>query len=100
MYAIIVWLPVGTTVYSALCSLLATLLVLKQLSKHLPSIFSSLQFTPKICIAGSIDSRYLPAVQKAIRYAAKINMQYPSLYSRLDLGLNWDTALNDILKKL
>jgi hypothetical protein len=90
---------VGITVYSALCSLLATLLVLKQLSKHLPSIFSALQFSPKLCITGSIDGRYLPAVQKAVSYAAKIDSQYPSLYSRLDLGLSWESALNDILRK-
>ena len=90
---------VGATVYSALCSLLATLLVLKQLSKHLPSIFSTLQFSPKLYIAGSIDNRYLPAVQKAMSYATKIDSLYPSLYSRLDLGLSWESALNDILRK-
>ena len=90
---------IGVTVYSALCSLLATLLVLKQLSKHLPSTFSALQFSPKLRIAGNIDSRYLPAVQKAVSYAAKIDSLYPSLYSRLDLGLSWESALNDILRK-
>lgn len=90
---------IGATVYSALCSLLATLLVLKQLSEHLPSIFSTLQFSPKLYIAGSVDSRYLPAVQKAMSYATKIDSLYPSLYSRLDLGLSWESALNDILRK-
>ena len=86
--------------YAALCSLLATLLVLKELSCQLPSMFSSLQFSPKLCIAGSIESDYLPAVQKAVGYATKIDSLYPSLYSRLDLGRNWESALDNILKRL
>lgn len=85
--------------YKALCSLLATLLVLKQLSQQLPSLFSSLQFSPKIRISGHVDSRYLQAVKRAVDYAAKMDASHPSLYSRLDLGLSWDAALNDIISK-
>ena len=89
----------GSTVYSVLCSLLATLLVLKQLSNQLPSTFSAIQFYPKLKIVGHIASHYHSAVQRAVDYATKLDSQYPSLYSRLDLGTNWDSALNDIVSK-
>ncbi len=90
----------GTTVYNALVKLFVTLLVLKKLSVMTSHRFP-LEFHPKISVVRgeySIPSENRKAVNEAIQFAITIDKKYPVLYSRLELGSNWDNALSAMFK--
>jgi len=90
--------PTGSTTYKALLDLLATLLILKLLAYSQPQNYP-IEFSPKICIMGTVGSSFKNGVVKAVEYAIKIDQMYPSLYARLELGYNWDSTLEDVLCK-
>lgn len=75
--------------------LIATLLVLKLLSSRLPDKFA-IELQPKVHLSGAVDPIYLDRVQKAVDCANDMNKAYPSLYSRLELGHNWESALEKL----
>ena len=70
---------------------LATLFILKRLSLltdyNFPVVFS-----PKISVLDekSLSIEYREALLKAVQFAVSVDKKFPSLYSRLELGLNWD----------
>lgn len=95
----------GNSVCKVLFKFLATLLVLKGLSKQsLPHSFPVL-FGPKVALAsGGVVSptRFKQNLLKAIEFAVKADRQFPSLYSRLEMGSSWEEVLshpNKLLKK-
>ena len=58
-------------------------------------------FEPRLYISSEsqIDSQYLPSLKKAIDFVTSRDKKYPSLYSRLELGFNWENAVEEILQK-
>lgn len=93
MYIIILLL--GSTIYEALVRLIATLLILKRISllnyEKFPVVFS-----PKIAIQQKdaiSPEEFTQALKMAVEFASGMDMKFPSLYSRLELGRNWDEVI-------
>ncbi len=79
--------------------LVATLLILKRLSlitdkdKSFPVLFA-----PKIKLGDTPikPTKFAESFKKAVNFAAATDKKYPSLYSQLELGHNWE----DVFKKV
>lgn len=87
----------GSKAHSAILRLLASLLVLQLLrveeeeeGKLLKSLFS-LQEAP-----GPRSERWA-AVQRAVAWVRWADRQYPSIYSRLEFGLSWESSTRQLL---
>ena len=83
--------------YETLVKLVATLLVLKRLSQLTDKSFPVF-FTPKIGLRDGVDispSKYAEALKKAVHFASAADKKYPSLYSQLELGHNWEHMLEN-----
>ncbi len=87
---------------AVLFKLLATLLVLKNLSLQTDHSFPLL-FSPKVTLASGrvvTPTEFKQNVVKAVEFVVSADERYPSLYSRLELGSSWDQVLENPMKLL
>lgn len=88
----------GATIFGILTKLVATLLVLKKLSLLTDHSFPVV-ISPKISVI-SVDSilpAHKEAINKAVKFANDVDKKFPSLYSRLEIGSNWENTLLNLI---
>ena len=88
----------GPTLYNTLVKLIATLLILKKLSLLQDNSFPVV-FNPKIFLSDNVPispPKYTELFRKAVHFAVVTDKTYPSLYSQLELGHNWESAIQKL----
>ena len=60
----------------------------------LPSLHSC-----RLTISGSVDGEFAAAVGKAVTYVNQTDSLHPTLYTRLELGFNWEHAAVNIISR-
>ncbi len=92
----------GTTVYNALLEILTTLLVLKVLSLQISTDCTfPVEFTPKVVVMdlqAVTPPKFKQKLAKATEFIVSADKKYPSLYSRLEMGSNWEDVLDHTIK--
>ena len=87
----------GIRAYDQLCTLVATLLVLRLLVINFPSQYE-IKFTGRLTLLNS-PPQYKAAVTKAIDACRKVLNQQPSAISSLELGYSVEDAIDSIIEK-
>lgn len=88
----------GSKVYDALVRLIATLLILKRITL-MPCHNFPIVFTPKISILQEdaiSPAKFIQALKKAVQFSSSMDKRFPKLYSRLELGRNWDEVVDKL----
>ena len=94
---ITVFYVLGTRAYDQLCTLIATLLVLRLLVINFPSQYE-IKFTGRLTVLSS-PSQYKAAVTRAVEGCRNILNQQPTAISSLELGYSVEDAIDSIIEK-
>ncbi|XP_064404134.1 protein mono-ADP-ribosyltransferase PARP4-like isoform X3 [Halichondria panicea] len=86
----------GSTVFKALCQVVATLLVMTMLSESFPGEFA-VEIEAKVRITRAVNEEYRAGVERAASFVGATDKTYPSLCARLELGYNWGAAIQNII---
>ena len=86
----------GTTVYQALCVLVASEIVVYYVKKYVQKIVSKAIITDED-ISKILMATDYQKLTKAIEFLKSANRKHPSLYKRLELGNSWDEVIVKII---